>query len=142
MKHKTLLDLKALAEQFEELLGDSQDKSQLCTASYEVFHKSKSVLDFSVRQLKTKFPEAIDTTYFPYIQETREKLVTKFEDMKFTNISEKFPDIIDFIFSAIQPLWVKTFINIRNKKVYCHQLTSVSNVICFGRSMKILKACF
>ena len=136
------MDLKGSANQFEELMDGSQDKSQLCTASFEVFQKSKSVLDFSVRQLKTKFPEAIDITYFPYRQETREKLVTKLEkDMKFTNISEKFPDIIDFIFSAIQPPWVKTFIDIRNKKVYCHRLTTVSNVIYFCRSMKILRAC-
>ena len=106
----------------------------------DVFQKSKSALDFSVCHLKTKFPEAIEKTYFLYIQDTREKLVAKFEkEFKFTNISEKFPDTIDFIFSAIQPVWVKTFIQIRNKKVCCNYLIKVS-IIFFSRSMRILRA--
>ena len=97
-------------------------------------------MDFSVCHLKTKFPEAIEKTYFLYIQDTREKLVAKFEkEFKFTNISEKFPDTIDFIFSAIQPVWVKTFIQIRNKKVCCNYLIKVS-IIFFSRSMRILRA--
>ena len=55
--------------------------------------------------------------YFPYHQDTKEKLVGKFEEMKFEGISQKFPEIIDFVFAKVQPPWVKTFIDIRNAKV-------------------------
>ena len=120
MSHKKLQDLKAAANKFEEVHGSSVEKANLNGPACDVFEKCKSSLDITINsKLKSMFPEAIETTYFPYRKETREELVREFENkMKFVGISQKFPEIINFIFDKTRPPWVKKFINIRNKKIH------------------------
>ena len=124
MKHPKLSDLKTSALEFEDAILEKSDSNKgdenLRQKGYNVFDQSKRTLDHAMHHLKDEaFSDTGDVKniYFPYRQDTKEKLVGKFEEMKFDGISQKFPEIIDFVFDKIQPPWVKTFINIRNTKV-------------------------
>ena len=124
MRHPKLSGLKTSALEFEDAILEKSDSKKgdenLRQKGYNVFHESKSTLDHAMRHLKDEaFADTgyVKNIYFPYRQDTKEKLVGKFEEMKFEGISQKFPEIIDFVFAKIQPPWVKTFIDIRNTKV-------------------------
>ena len=119
MKHKELNDLKTSAHSFEDTLEGSLGDEELKQKSYDVLQKSKSTKDYSKNHLKQEaFPQTKKgSIYFPYEQDTAEKLDKKFEDMGFQGISQKYPEVINFVLEKIQPAWVKTFILIRNTKV-------------------------
>ena len=127
MGHKKLKALKASASHFEETLEKSMGGDELKQASYNVFQESKSTLDHSMHHLRKKvFPGASEKIYFPYLPTTKEKLEKKFEEFKFQGISQKFPQIIDFVLKKNQLPWVKEFIEIRNTKVFIHNQIIIS----------------
>ena len=119
MKNKGLDALKTSARSFEETLEGSKSDEELKQRSYNVFQESKSTLDYSMNHLKQEaFPETGKTNiFFPYLQDTKEKLEKKFEDMGFQGLSQKYPEVIDFVLDKTKPAWVKKFIAIRNTKV-------------------------
>ena len=118
MKHRGLNDLKGSALSFEDTLEGSQCDEDLKEKSYKVLQASRSALDYSMNHLKREaFPEIEKEVVFPYIHNTAEKLEKKFKEMGFQGISQKYPEVINFVLEKIQPAWVKTFIAIRNTKV-------------------------